>query len=476
MALAQELQRKGYKVCFIVSECPDTLLKKLEVERFTVSKIFSKSGSANDVEETVNLAKNENALWVIADGYVFTEIFQKEIKNAKHRLLLVDDYGHCNEYYSDIILNQNLHAGSYFYTRRQSFTKLLLGPQFLLLRKQFLPYMGWKRQNPKVATKLLVTLGGSDPDNTTLKVIKAIKKSNLKLQVKLVVGEANPHVETLEKEIFRSSNLEILRNAENMAELMVWADIVITSGGVTSWEACFMGLSDIIIYCVENQKPVAVSLDKVGAAINLGYNRELDEDKLVLTIKSLADDFELRNRMSEKGKMLVDGKGAERVVHCMEGLFLRKPQMEDCHFVWELSNSRSVRDISFSKEQIPWERHRDWFEKTINDRNSFFCIVETADGKRAGQIRFRIDGTDATVSISLVPDFRGKGYGSTLIAESSEELFRTTNVKNIHAYIKPENIASIKSFLKGGYSQDAPDSFALRNNALHLIMKRSELQ
>ena len=78
MALAQELQRKGYKVCFIVSECPDTLLKKLEVERFTVSKIFSKSGSANDVEETVNLAKNENALWVIADGYVFTEIFQKE--------------------------------------------------------------------------------------------------------------------------------------------------------------------------------------------------------------------------------------------------------------------------------------------------------------------------------------------------------------------------------------------------------------
>ena len=208
--------------------------------------------------------------------------------------------------------------------------------------------------------------------------------------------------------------------------------------------------------------------------MNLGHNCDLAEKKLVSTLKKLAGDAELRSRMSEKGRMLVDGLGAERAVYSMGGLFLRKAEKKDCRFIWELSNSRSIREVSFSGNQIPWEHHREWYGKMLADKNCFFCMAETADGKRAGQVRFRINGKDAVISTSLAMEFRGKGYGSVLIYEASSALMADSKVKTVHAYIRPENKGSMKSFEKAGFRQVELDSFAIEKDSLHLVLEKTE--
>lgn len=472
LALAHALKHNGNDACFAVSKCPDALLKQIKGDSFSVLRIKSKAGSLKDAQELAKFAKKNKSFWIITDGYHFSDKYQDAIKDAGLHLLFIDDYGHCRKYSADMILNQNLYAGTHFYPSTGTFTRLLLGTQYSLLRPEFLHYRHWKREVPEQASRLLITLGGSDPDNTTLKILKALK--NLKFEVKAVIGGANPHLKSIEKEISKSPNLQILKNISDMPRLMEWADIAFTSGGSTCWETCFMGLPNMIIYCADNQKPIAMSLDSAGAAMNLGHNRDLTGKALVSVLRKLAKDRAGRTEMSEKGRRLVDGRGAERVVCEMGAPSLRKAEKDDCRFVWELSNSKDVRFFSFSSNPIPWNKHNEWFSKMLTDENSRFYIAENPEGVKAGQVRFRINGKDATITTSLVSEFRGKGYGRMLISQGSDSLFRVTDVDTIHSYIKPENTASVKSFVKAGYSQTDLDCFALENKALHFVLKKGK--
>jgi len=64
------------------------------------------------------------------------------------------------------------------------------------------PWQDWQREIPERARNVLVTLGGADPDNQTLKVIRALLQLELdRLEVAVLVGASNPHSGELEAAI-----------------------------------------------------------------------------------------------------------------------------------------------------------------------------------------------------------------------------------------------------------------------------------
>ena len=86
-----------------------------------------------------------------------------------------------------------------------------------------------------LAPKVLISLGGSDPDNVTLKVIQALMMNNgLNLKVIVVVGGSNPHYKKLQSLIESNTEshlaISLQQNVNNMPELMAWADIAIAAG------------------------------------------------------------------------------------------------------------------------------------------------------------------------------------------------------------------------------------------------------
>jgi UDP-2,4-diacetamido-2,4,6-trideoxy-beta-L-altropyranose hydrolase len=74
----------------------------------------------------------------------------------------VDDYGHVDHYWADVILNQNSYADEATYCRREAYTRQLLGSTYALLRGEFARWRGWKRTISPVAGHILVTFGGTD--------------------------------------------------------------------------------------------------------------------------------------------------------------------------------------------------------------------------------------------------------------------------------------------------------------------------
>jgi len=216
------------------------------------------------------------------------------------------------------LLNQNINALDFKYYCDENTTQLL-DCKYTLLRREFLKYKDWKREIPEKARNILVTMGGSDPDNVTLKVIKALNSLNdSDIEVKIVVGPANPNINSLEKELRLSPfTFQLLLNVSNMPELMAWADIAISAGGSTCWELTFMQLPYLVIILSDNQEQIAKEVGEARAALNCGWFDDLSENILSNYIGQTIEDSNTRKKYVEKGMELLDGLGVERVIDTM---------------------------------------------------------------------------------------------------------------------------------------------------------------
>jgi UDP-2,4-diacetamido-2,4,6-trideoxy-beta-L-altropyranose hydrolase len=315
LAIAQECRLQDVEPRFVLAAGSPALEARLQAEGLQLQKISEPIGSAADAAATIDAAKRSGSGWVIADGYLFSADYQRAIRSAGLNLLVVDDYVHADFYAANIVLNPNLHARPDLYGRKESSTRLLLGPSFAPLRREFVDRMVQPKPASKGPGKLLVTMGGGDDPNVTLKVLKALRRFGNAVLAKAVIGGANPHRDSLAMEVAASPvPIELLTNVSRMPELMDWADVAVSAGGSTSWELAYMGLPAAQIILAENQRAVAESLAAAGASINLGRHEELTEERIGTAVSRLLAEPETRSRLADVGRTLVDGKGARRIV------------------------------------------------------------------------------------------------------------------------------------------------------------------
>ncbi|CCQ59836.1 UDP-2,4-diacetamido-2,4,6-trideoxy-beta-L-altropyranose hydrolase [Crocosphaera watsonii] len=457
LALAQGWKNRAKKVIFVMATEASGLVNRLESEAIEVIKLSVELGSFEDAQQTADSAKKLGINWIVIDGYHFDSHYQKIIKSSGLKLFLIDDYGQTNDYCADFVLNQNISADESLYRNRNYNTQLLLGTQYVMLRQEFLTWQGWQRQVPKSGCKILVSLGGGDPDNVTEKVIKALQQLEQKtLEVIVIVGGTNPYYDRLKLAIQGfSCPIQIKKNISNMPELMAWADLAITAGGSTCWELAFLGLPSIVIILADNQQKIAEKLDQMGLIINLGWHETVSLESIKNTTKKLQYSQELREKMSRLGQQLIDGQGVTRILTKLDKncLHLRPTNSEDCQLLWQWVNDPVVRKWAFSSNPISWENHCQWFALKLQDNNCYIFIALDKQDEPIGQIRFDVDENNyqADIDVSIAPEKRGLGYGSLLIKTGVKKIFTFPSVSSVHAYIKEDNKASIRAFEKAQF-------------------------
>ena len=319
LALAQAWQDGGGDVVFVLATESLNAEARLTAEGFEVVYINAKPGSAEDARLTTKLAHKFGASWVVVDGYHFGGDYQKIIKEAGLNLLFIDDYGHADYYPADIVLNQNIHADEDLYRNRASYTKLLLGTRYVLLRREFLRWQGYKREIPEIARKMLVTMGGSDPQNVTLKVLQALKNIDIDgFEAVCVVGGSNPHYGAL-KDFVETANLpvRIERDVKDMSQLMAWADVAITAGGTTCWELAFMGVPFVGLSRAKQEAILLQETTRIGMSLNMGEHQNLEPCDISEVLMRLIKDKRQRSTTISIGCLNIDGLGFQRLIKAM---------------------------------------------------------------------------------------------------------------------------------------------------------------
>jgi UDP-2,4-diacetamido-2,4,6-trideoxy-beta-L-altropyranose hydrolase len=319
LALAQEIKQKRHEASFITYCDNEKLCQKIRTEGFRIH-VLRKLGNLKEAMEILNTEKPD---WVILDGYHFGTDYQKWVKDSGYRLLVVDDYAHIGHYYSDIILNQNYAAEKLSY-RTEKCTELLLGTQYVLLRKEFFSGAGWKREFPEIGRNIAITMGGGDAENNTLAIVKALNHIKQPLHIKIVMGASNPHYDSIRNEAGKGAHTaEILTSVNNMASIISWADLGISAGGITTWELAFLGLPSLLCIVAENQEKTVKALAEDGFFLSPGWFRGTTVHEIKEMIEKLILDKNLRKILSEKSQTLVDGKGAERVFNALMKMPIR---------------------------------------------------------------------------------------------------------------------------------------------------------
>lgn len=462
LALAQGWQARGRQATFVTACESEGLRQRLSDEGFQVITLGRSYPDPADWNITSRALADHSNAWVVLDGYHFDSAYQSRIKEAGHRLLVIDDMAHLDHYYADVVLNQNINAERLHYAC-EPHTYLLLGTRYVLLRSEFLVWRGWQREIPQVARKVLVTLGGGDPDNQTLKVIGALQRVGMdRLEAVVVVGASNPHFRELQSAACNLQfGIRLVQNVTNMSKLMAWADVAVSAGGSTCWEMAFMGLPNVILVLAENQRGIAMGLDAVGISLNLGWYAEISELDLAQALKTLMSNPARRIAMSEKGRQVADGAGTDCVVSVMDEpvqtvpaadhLRVRRACFQDAELLWQWANDPSVRANSFHPEAIPLDEHIEWYKGKLTSPDTRIWLLELNEVPVA-QIRYdRVRADTAEIDFSVVPDYRGRGLGARALILTSDMAYRELGVKRLKGVVLNSNEASVRAFTKADF-------------------------
>jgi UDP-2,4-diacetamido-2,4,6-trideoxy-beta-L-altropyranose hydrolase len=319
LALAQAWLDAGGHATFALASGADELGNRIRTEGVGVSRIDAPPGSQDDVLQTLKLRNETKANWLVLDGYQFVQEYRRQLENSGLRLLLIDDHGDCAPYRSEIVVNVNPQASDAMYAESQSKTRFLVGPKYALLRREFLAVPGAHTKVSERAQKILLTFGGSDSDNVTLRVLQALQEvRDPHLQITVIVGATNPNRASLQAEIARSFHAaRLLSDVGNMPQLMSECDLAITAGGATCQELAFLQVPMFLITIAENHEVTVEAYARANAAVTAGWFNRIDRSVLAASLRRVIVAPELREEIRANAKKLVDGRGAQRVVDVM---------------------------------------------------------------------------------------------------------------------------------------------------------------
>ncbi len=339
LTLAAGLKDKGMQPFFVCREHEGHLCELIAANGFPVLRL-SGAGASGDrtsgqpvhagwlgVGWETDCRQTHQALtapidWLVVDHYGLDEKWESAMRPACSHIMVIDDLAD-RPHDCDLLLDQN-----YFKDRSTRYDGLLppachslLGPEYALLRTEFRQARPQAIVRDGVVRRVLIFMSGADPTNETAKVLQAVERiGNSEIQYDVVVGGSNRHAKELTERFGDSDNIVFHRQVNNMAQLMVPADLAIGGGGTTTWERCFLGLPALTMIMADNQARMTQDLAEYGAVQNLGRCEDVTPDRITRALEKLLDDPPAVKAMSEKAVQLTggaDNSGVDLVIGAM---------------------------------------------------------------------------------------------------------------------------------------------------------------
>ena len=230
----------------------------------------------------------------------------------------------------DILVDQNLAEA-----RVTAYEKLIGAtaqrpdrPAICTVRPEFLRQRTYSlgRRRTAQANRLLVFMGGSDPDNDTQKVLVGIARSHRSWQhvdfvVVVAVTPSWPHCSKLSIPCQSLTHVQTNRMAELCGRSRSGCD----RGGSVSWEKCVLG-SQHRCSPGDNQRPSPLPATRRGPT-HLGVTHELEPTDHACALDNL--DVRQLEHMSAQASQICDGRGTQRIISTLEsyGNELPKPNV-----------------------------------------------------------------------------------------------------------------------------------------------------
>ena len=156
----------------------------------------------------------------------------------------------------------------------------------------------------------------------TAKVVEEINSIDQeKLKIKIIIGPGFSR-DLIDKVnnliLFTNHEYEIISQPNSIAKYVNYCDLVVSSTGLTKYEVAFLGKPSIQISIDTQHSLYNIPFSRKKISYDLGAVQELKNGDIKKSFLKIFNDFNLRSTMSKKGKKLIDGKGALRLISLLE--------------------------------------------------------------------------------------------------------------------------------------------------------------
>jgi spore coat polysaccharide biosynthesis predicted glycosyltransferase SpsG len=192
--------------------------------------------------------------------------------------------------------------------------EILQGSDYAILSSDYfnLP----TRTIQKIANRILISCGGSDPKNFSIAVLEAIELIPEFLEVRIVIGPL--FHENLFQELMIASSrsrhkISLIKSPNSLADHMIWSDIAIATTGLIKYELAATGTPAMLMSIDRTHELVNEPFSKIGSSVDIDINlspRDIADRVLALMI-----DYNARVIMSDLGREKIDGLGASRLMN-----------------------------------------------------------------------------------------------------------------------------------------------------------------
>lgn len=173
------------------------------------------------------------------------------------------------------------------------------------------------------ANRVLITMGGSDPFNITLKTIHALINEK-GLIITILLSKKSNSFSKIYNLIKYSSNIKLIDYTEKISNLFLENDIAIINGGLTRYEATIIGIPFIAISIHQKQFDITEELTKNNInSINLGVVDKISTEEIKKITNDLLSDFDKRKNISIRMKNLIKLDGNKNIYNLIIKNFIK---------------------------------------------------------------------------------------------------------------------------------------------------------
>ncbi|GGA40939.1 UDP-2,4-diacetamido-2,4,6-trideoxy-beta-L-altropyranose hydrolase [Pelagibacterium lentulum] len=491
LALADGLTNEGADAVFVCREHEGHLFALIEERGFRVlglpaprerwtrdepapaHAIWLGTDWRTDADETIKALDNIRPDWLVVDHYAIDARWEEQLRSISGHILAIDDLAD-RPHACDALVDQNLVANvrARYKDHVPDGTTLMLGPDYALLRPEYLSLREQAAPRSGPIRRVLVSFGGVDRRGLTRATVEALlAMDDHDFEVDIVLSASSPDYASMEHELAKRAGFRLHDRVPSLAPMMVAADIMIGACGTTSWERLCLGLPAIVVTVADNQNAIAEELNRQGLARWIGDANGEIGDALRAVLAEIFD-AGLDPSWSRRCLEVVDGKGVQRVcavlgAHRNMPLGIRDAHPNDEALLLEWANDPETRRNAFNPKAITPEEHHTWFQNRLGrPADCALYIAETETGVPVGQVRFERHDDQWEISYALAPIFRGRGLGRPMLVRAIAHLRRERPGVSLFGQVKPENMASRKIFeaLEFAGRAAGPDRYVFERN------------
>ena len=175
--------------------------------------------------------------------------------------------------------------------------KIFTGHKYYILKDEF--YFQPQKIITHNVNNVLITFGGTDPNNFTEKVIDSILSTNYEGRINVILGLGYSGLEELIDKYESNQAIQIYRNVSNISEFMFKADLIFTSAGRTMYEICSLGVPTICL-CQNERELTHVFANESNGFINMGLGEDVGRQQIIDEFINLVNNYDLRVEMNNK--------------------------------------------------------------------------------------------------------------------------------------------------------------------------------